>query len=461
MADDDLAFAGAARQLEQLDAKEISSRELVQLCLDRIQRHDGRLNAFRVVLAEPALDAADAADKRRRSRAKGKRPPLLGLPIAIKDDMDVKGEVTTKGSIAHGGPAKTDAKLVRLLREAGAVVVGKTNVPELMTMPFTETTWYGATRNPWDLDRTPGGSSGGSGAAVAAGLVPVATGSDGAGSIRIPAACCGLVGLKPQRGRVPTPSPDWTGLSTYGFLARTVRDTALLHDAIGASERSFTEAIAQEPRKRRIAWSVKVPLGVRASVDSTQRRAVESMVHTLEELGHDVARIDPDLGLAGTNLVTRYLAGIADDARGMAARERLGRRSKGLARLGGAIPQSLVQRAIDAARSDRERIARIFEQVDVLMLPLFTRMPLRIGEVEGYGTLRTLDTVLAYTPFPGLFNHTDLPALAVPTDATQDGLPLGVQLVGPPDSEAELLALAAQLEQAVGWPDRRPAAFEA
>src|SRR6185312_12312673 len=232
----EIAFAGIARQAELIAAGELSSRELVELCLSRIEAAQPRLNAFRIVLAERALLEAGQADARRGA---GGDRPLLGVPIAVKDDIDVAGEVTAFGSNAYGEPAPADAEVVRRLRAAGAVIIGKTNVPELCVWPFTETATFGATRNPWDLQRAPGGSSGGSAVAVAAGLVGAALGSDGAGSIRIPSAWCGLFGLKPQRGRVSlAPRPRaWNGLSVDGVLTRRVADTALFHDvASGATD---------------------------------------------------------------------------------------------------------------------------------------------------------------------------------------------------------------------------------
>src|SRR3954469_6042073 len=195
----DLAFAGVARQAELVRAGEVSARELVELYLDRIERLDPQLNAFREVMAERAVAEADQADARRGS---GDERPLLGVPMAVKDNMHVAGEVTANGGRAYGGPEAEDNGLVSLLRSAGAVLIGKTNLPELAIMGVTESTTFGMTRNPWNTDRTTGGSSGGSGAAVAAGLASVATASDGGGSIRIPAACCGIFGLKPQRDRV-------------------------------------------------------------------------------------------------------------------------------------------------------------------------------------------------------------------------------------------------------------------
>jgi amidase len=400
------------------------------------------LNAFRIVFAERALTEATQADARRK--AKDDRP-LLGVPIAVKDDQDIAGEVTTKGSIAHGGPAAQDAEIVRRLREDGAVILGKTNVPELMTMAFTETLWYGATRNPWDLDRTPGGSSGGSAAAVAAGLCAAATASDGAGSIRIPAACTGLVGLKPSPGVIPTPL-SWNGLSTFGFVSRSVADACLLNRI---------EA-GPAPQGLRISWSIKPPLATLKKPDADVRRALDAMRETLTGLGHSVRERDPEWGLIGPRVVMRYLRGIADDAASLPHSERLDKRSRGLARLGRTIPEALFKSALAGAEEDRRRIEAGMD--DVLMLPVYNRLPSPIGEFEGLGAVRSLDRAFNFTPFPGGFNHTGLPAISVP--AVADGFPIGVQFVGRMGSESALLALAAQLEQALGWVDRIPPGFE-
>src|SRR5947207_7678882 len=208
----ELAYAGISRQAQLIASGEVSSRELVELYLERIERLDGKLNCFRVVFDERARVEADQADGRRGA---GDRRPLGGVPIAVKDDIDVAGEVTAFGTNAHGGPEQSDAELVSRLRAAGAVVIGKTNVPELTIWPFTESATFGVTRNPFDLSRTTGGSSGGSGAAVAAGLVAVGTASDGLGSIRIPAACCGLVGMKPTKARVSL-APKTSGTRWHG-----------------------------------------------------------------------------------------------------------------------------------------------------------------------------------------------------------------------------------------------------
>ncbi len=224
----DLAFAGVAGQAELLRGGEVSARELVETTVRRIERLDPQLNAFRSVYRERALLEADEAQV---SPGSGDERPLLGVPVAIKDNVDVAGDVTTHGTSAYGAPAPEDAEIVARVRAAGAIVVGRTNVPPLCALPATESATFGITRNPWDPDRTPGGSSGGSAAAVAvaAGMVPFALGSDGAGSIRLPSAYCGLFGLKAQRGRVSlAPLPEhWHGMSVVGWITRSVRDSAL------------------------------------------------------------------------------------------------------------------------------------------------------------------------------------------------------------------------------------------
>src|SRR4051794_38319427 len=274
----DLAFSGAAHQARLIASGEVSAAEVVDATLRRIERLDPALNAFRVVLGDRAQAEAQQADARRRA---GEARPLLGVAVAIKDDTDVAGVPTARGRAGSDlTPPDRDAEVVRRLRAAGAVVVGKTNVPELMMWPFSESQSFGAARNPWALDRTPGGSSGGSGAAVAAGLCGVALGTDGAGSIRIPAAFCGVFGVKPQRGRVPLEegrSDGWHGLNVAGPLARTVADAALFLDAVadGAPEGGFAAAAARAPGRLRVAVSTKIAPGVVARLGRAQRGALE------------------------------------------------------------------------------------------------------------------------------------------------------------------------------------------
>ncbi|MGH2981727.1 MAG: amidase family protein, partial [Solirubrobacterales bacterium] len=272
---DDPAFVSAVQLAGMVRGGEASPTELVQAALDRIERLEPQLNCFRIVLAERALAEAGQAEARLRG---GDNRALLGVPVAIKDGHDLAGEATRHGTDSFPEPAPTDTEMVRRLRGAGAIVIGKTNLPELAIFGFTESATWGATRNPWDPQRGTGGSSGGSAAAVAAGLVPLASGSDGAGSIRIPAASCGVFGLKPTRGRISmepdalVPEGDhWNGMSVNGCLSRTVLDTAIYLDLTsgGSSEpgspppqRPFAEAAARPPGRLRVAYSTKPARGI-------------------------------------------------------------------------------------------------------------------------------------------------------------------------------------------------------
>ena len=441
----------------------VSSRELVELYLERIERIDPELNSYRVVMAERALAEADQADSR---HAAGDERPLLGVPVAIKDNVDVAGEVTTNGTAAHGPPATEDAELVRRLRAAGCVLLGKTTLPELAIMGTTEGPAFGVTRNPWDTDRTPGGSSGGSGAAVAAGLAAAGHATDGAGSIRIPAACCGLFGLKPQRGRVPFAPDDedhWNGLSVAGAVTRTVLDNALFLDAVAgpgpapggpALERPFAEAAKEPPGRLRIAVSLRPPLLARVAPEV--RRGVDETAELLRSLGHDVEYVEPPLTEWLSEVLPRYLKGIEADAAAMAHPERLQRRTRGFARLGSLIPRSLLDRArrIEAAR--RERYDQVLEGRDVLMTPVMAAPQPGAAEWEGRGALRTLIEMTMVYPYCVIWNATGQPAAAVPAGFAADGLPLSVQLIAKPEQDHLLLSLAAQIEAERPWADARP-----
>ncbi len=464
MADDDLAFAGLAKQAALVRAGEVSSRELVELYLDRIARIDPELNSYRVVLAERALIEADQADSR---RAGGDERPLLGVPIAIKDCVDVAGEVTTNGTDAHGPPATEDAELVRRLRTAGCVVLGKTTLPELAITGTTEGPAFGVTRNPWNVERTPGGSSGGSAAAVAAGLAAAGHASDGAGSIRIPAACCGLFGLKPQRGRVPLAPDDenhWNGLSVAGAVTHTVLDNALFLDAVAgpgpaaggpALERPFADAARQMPGKLRIAVSLRPPLMARLSPEV--RQGIDETAELLRGLGHQVDYVEPPLTEWLSEVLPRYLKGIERDAASMAHPERLQRRTRGFARLGSLIPQGLLDRALRIERDIADRYNRNFADYDVVMTPVMATPPPGAAQWEGMSALRTLIEMTMVYPYCVVWNATGQPAAAVPAGFTADGLPLSVQLIAKPEQDHLLLSLAAQIEAERPWTDRRPA----
>jgi amidase len=435
----------------------VSSRELVDLFLDRIARYDGALNAYRAVYADRARAEADQADGRRRA---GERRPLLGVPVAIKDDIDIAGEVTGFGSDAATEPAAGDAEVVRRIRAAGAVILGKTHVPELTAIPFTESPTFGVTRNPWDLQRTPGGSSGGSASVVAAGLASAALGSDGAGSIRIPSGCCGLFGVKPEPGRIPVPDVNaWGGMVTWGPLTRTVADWARFADAIADGSPAYADALEAPSRPLRIAVATRLPPGA-PGPDAEQRGGVAAVGEALRGLGHEVADREFDWGTTlGSRVVARWLRGVADTGRRMPHPERLGRRARGFVRLGSAIPAAAVEAAVRTAPADAARLGAAFaEGFDAILTPLFTRRPPRVREYDGRSAAYTALGSVRFSPFAGAFNHTGHPAAAVPAGFAADGFPLSVQLVGPHDGEAVLVALAAQLETAIGWPAHRPAA---
>src|SRR5919108_229720 len=440
----DLAYAGAARQAQLIAAGEVSAREVVRATLERIERIDPRLNAYRVVLAERALVEADQADARRRA---GDRRPLLGVPVAIKDDTDVAGVPTARGTVASDlAPRAADDEAVRRLRAAGAVVVGKTNVPELMIWPFTESASFGATRNPWALDRTPGGSSGGSGAALAAGLCGVALGTDGAGSIRIPAAFCGLFGMKPQRGRVPIragASDGWHGLAVVGPLARTVADAALFLDAVsdGApADGGFAAAAARGPgRSLRIAVATKVPPGVLARLGREQRDAVAAIADVLRALGHEVVEHEIGYGPAdGAQVIARYLRGIHDEAATLPHPERLAPRTRAMARRGALVPAAAVRRARAAEPAFAARVGAVLATADAVLMPGPTGPPFRIGALDGRGATRTLNAAIAKIPYYGAFNATGQPACSVPAGVGRQRPPLAARNAGRPPHQGNL-----------------------
>jgi len=444
----DLVFAGPAALAELVREREVAPRELVELFVDRIERLDPQLNAFRVVIGEQAVAAADALPDL--------NGPLSGVPVAIKDDLGVAGQVTTRGSRGSRPPEPDDPEPVRRLRAAGAIPVGITNVPELMIWPWTASEANGITRNPWDPSRTPGGSSGGSAAAVAAGMVPAATGSDGGGSIRIPAACCALVGMKPTHGRVP--GRGWVELGVNGALARTVADSALLLDVLAQPEgESFAQAAATEPGRLRIAASRKVPPGVLVRLSADQRAAWERVRDRLAALGHEVEERDPDYGFKMLEFAQTWLRGIYEDSLTEPDRRLLERSTRGMATAGRAL---VPQRRRDALMAKRPatsaRILKLWERCDVLLTPALSSTAIAAEGAFGKSAAIAFDRAGRFTPWTPLFNLTGQPAVAIPEGFGSDGLPVSVQLVGRPGAEATLYSLAAQLEQASPWAPRRP-----
>jgi amidase len=460
----DLAFAGAARQAEMVRAKEVSPRELVELYLERIERIDPGLNAYRTVFGERALVDADAAGER---LASGEEAPLLGVPVAIKDNVDYAGEITAHGTAAYGEPATADSHVVRKLREAGAIVVGKTNLPELAIYGFTESPTWGDTRNPWDPSRTCGGSSGGSGVATAAGLCAIAHATDGAGSIRYPAAYCGLFGLKPQRNRVSL-SPDrehWHGLSVSGCVSRTVIDTALYLDTIAGSvpgdfdsppplDRPLVEAARTPPGKLRIACTTKTILPV--PKDPEVIAAYEETIEVLRSLGHEVTEAAPRYGRLVTDFYPLYFRGIRDEARSLPHPERLSDQTKGFVRLGRLISDRRLRRVRERQPRASARIQELFRDFDLLITPATARLPVEVGRWRGQGALRTINGMSNVYPYGAAWNYTGQPAATVPAGFSEGGLPRSVMVVARPNDEPTLISLAAQLEGERPWADRRP-----
>jgi amidase len=463
----DRELDGLVEQAAALATGAVSSRELTERALERIEATQPTLNAFRVVCAEQALADADESDRR---LAAGEREPLLGVPVAIKDDVDLAGHETPFGCAGEHRPAERDAEPVRRLRDGGAIVVGKTNAPEVGQWHFSETEAFGATRNPWHLEHTPGGSSGGAAAAVAAGIVAGAMGSDGAGSIRIPAAWTNLVGLKPQRGRVST-WPDaeaFNGLSCYGPLTRSVADSALLLDVLAGNvpadrhhvpspAEPFAAAAARPPERLRLALSFTTPLGASGKVDAEHRAAVEALAASLTELGHEVEARDPDYGLVGAALIPRGMSAVeAWLSEREIDRAQLEPRTRVHARMGRLLGGAPARAARAAEQPLQRRMGAIFGDVDLVLTPTTAQAPPRIDQFKGRGYWATSTAASAACPFAWPWNVVGWPALSVPAGFTAAGLPIGAQLVAPAAGEALLLSLAGQLEQSCRWNESRP-----
>lgn len=457
----DLARAGVAETASLVATGEVSARGVVEQALGRIESRDRELNAFSRLLVDEAIAEAQARDD---ALAAGEQAgPLHGVPIAIKEEIDVVGAVTTFGGDANSTPAAADAEVVRRLRAAGAVVVGKTTMPEFGAFPFTESTSRGITRNPWDHSRTPGGSSGGTAVAVSSGMVPVGMGGDGGGSIRIPSASCGLFGLKPQRGRVTT-APHahlWWALGTAGPLTRSVLDSAIVYDVVrgnvegdlytAGGDEPFVDAVGRDPGRLRIGWSTKaVSLGVRP--DPTHVAAIEETARLLTELGHDVREVDPRYPDPTAAFVPQFFAGIRAEADLVEHPDRLERRTRETCRLGSWVTPKVVEWALGQTEQVSTKANRVFDEVDVLLTPAIAHRPVRVGRLDGVGTVRAALRAMPSIAYAALWNVAGNPAASLPCGTGADGLPVAVQLVGRTDDEATLFSLSAQIEQARPWP---------
>ncbi|HEY4453092.1 MAG TPA: amidase [Pseudonocardiaceae bacterium] len=449
----DVCFAGVVEQARLLDAKDISARELVAAYLARIEVANPWLRAYRDVFAEQALADAKRADDR---RAHGETAPLLGIPLAIKEDQDIAGWPTTNGTAAVTKVAEHDNAPVAALRSAGAVFLGRTRAPELCLVPFTESGHGGATRNPWSLAHSPGGSSGGSAAAVAAGLAAGALGSDGGGSIRVPASVTSLYGLKPQRDRVSlAPRREvWHGFSVVGPITRTVADAALLTDVL-AGTTEFAAIAA--PEKLRIAVSLRSwPVGV--PVKPEVEAAVRNTATLLAELGHEVVfrdlRVPDPLSLLA--FTPRYLDAAATGRAELDEPDRLDPLIRQITRVGRWMRPSLLAASERMGAKITAAAEAFFRDVDLMLTPVTARLPLHIGEWATRSMVTATLPVQRYVSFAALWNVTGQPAASVPAGFTPEGLPLAVQLVGRAHDEATILAVSQQLETARPWADRRP-----
>jgi amidase len=426
----------------------VTAVQVVSAHLDRIAKLNPELGAFvRVRSAEAAQEAAEVD-----ARADRAELPLAGVPVAIKDVIPVAGEPMRLGSAAAPGTAQEkDHPVVARLREAGAVVVGLTNLPEMSIYPFTDSA-FGIARNPWDRRRTPGGSSGGSAAAVASAMVPIAHGTDGLGSVRIPAAVCGLFGLKPGPGVVPAQigADSWGGLLENGPLATTVADAALMLEVMAGA----TFALA-EPPPLRIAASVRPP-GQGVVVHRSFRAAVRECAGLLASLGHTVAADDPAYPLWATPaLIASWFASPVGDAAPYLAGSGLERRTRRQVRAG-----QLVRRVRPPGDGDRDRLRAallpFFDRHDVLVMPslAWPCPPARRWGERSW--LHSVVAALRFAPMTGVWNMAGFPAASVPCPPAR-GLPGSVQLVAAPGGEARLLAVAAQLERVQGWRRHAPA----
>jgi Asp-tRNA(Asn)/Glu-tRNA(Gln) amidotransferase A subunit family amidase len=439
-------------------ARRISARELVTATLRRIEEVDQQINAFVAIDGEAAM--ADAAAIDARISAGETVGPLAGIPIGVKDLEDAAGFVTTQGSVVYADspPATADSPLVERLRAAGCIVVGKTNTPELGHKGDTTNPLFGSTRNPWNLERTAGGSSGGSAAAIAAGLVPLCTGSDGGGSIRIPSSVCGISGMKPSLGRVPMggpKAPGWGDLSTRGPMARTIRDITLALDMVVGPEAtdlrslpmpdaSWTRSLSELRAPRKVGWA---PTLGYAQVDREVAAVCAAAVQRLAELGSEIVEVDPvfpedlvgpwiTLAMAGNERALGHLRGTDDW-------DRLDPGHTAMIDLFGAKPSGAdVLAAFDACHTANVRLVELFHRVPVLLTPTVAGQP---GLAGGNGTVDGRETP-SWVAFTYPFNMTRSPAGTVCVGFTADGLPIGLQVVGPQHADVVVLRTLALLE---------------
>ncbi|MCD9199907.1 amidase [Aeromicrobium wangtongii] len=461
----------ATDQADLLHRRQVSAVELVQHHLDRIDRYGKALGAFVTVTAEQALVAARAADA---SILAGRAPAFAGVPTAIKDLTPTAGVPTSMGSAAmRGFVPDVDAHVVDLLRRAGFISLGKTNTPEFGLSSYTDNDLVGPARTPWDLARNAGGSSGGAAAAVSAGLVPLAQGSDGGGSIRIPASSCGIFGFKPSRGRVsvgPTGS-DWSGLAVDGPLARTVRDAAALLDVMAHAmpgdlrplpdpDVPFAERVRRDPGRLRIArWSGTHLEGIDPGADAVA--AWEEASRLLESLGHEVVDIaNPFPQALEPQFNVIWSSGIAGAPIPPAAEPLLRANTRYWRERGGRASAVDLARAMQFLEATTRDVITGLREFDAFLTPTLALPPQPVEWFNESGDpAQDHHRELLYTPYTGLNNMSGQPAASLPLHWSADGLPIGVMLATHPAQDGLLFSLCAQVEAAAPWHARRPPGF--
>jgi amidase len=467
----DLLFRPAGELAGLVRSGELSARELVQASLDRIEALDPELNAFVDVFAEDALAAADQI-------APGDERPFAGVPIAIKNNRAIEGRRLTFAADFFGDwEAPYDHNVVRRFKEAGFVIVGSTTLPEWGILPWTNTKRFGPTRNPWDPARVSGGSSGGSATAVASGMVPIAHANDGGGSTRIPAACCGLVGLKPQRNRISlAPETGESFLAADGVLTHTVADTALALDLLAGTEvgdaswapppaEPFATSAARAPSGLRVAVVTNAPIDV--PLDPVRAEAARDAGRLLESLGHQVEEAeapwrDDSLLPAFTALFAPLVTLQIAYGRLVHGREPEQEEMEPLSWALWELVRGMSALDTHLASAQLQIFARglvtWMDQYDVVVAPALAEAPVALDDVHWQtdDPMGLFTRSGAFTPFTAVANVTGQPAVALPL-SEHEGLPVGVQLFGRPAREGDLLAIATQIEAARPWAQRRPA----
>jgi amidase len=455
---------------ELLRKREIRPREVAEFFLLRIEKLNPTLGAFVTITADRALADADRLEK--LSRAEADALTLFGVPYSIKDLSWTKGIRTTMGSknFANFIPPE-DSEYVARLGRAGGILLGKTSTPEFGARPTTEGGFCPTAHNPWSLEHTAGGSSGGSAAASAAGLGPLHQGSDGGGSIRIPSACCGVFGIKPSRGRItnaPVRSEGWGGCSTSGPIARTVRDATWMLDVMAGPvvgdaywapppERPFIEALKMRPRKLRLATLCETNF---ADVDTETLAAFESSCQTLRSIGHSLEPIKLDLSVLMEATSTVAVAGIGSTE--VADPELIDPITRGTWKAGREISAADYINALTMMHNLSREIVQRLAPYDALITPTLTRPAVKLGTMPSRDPWKIakngkqVHDIYTWTAFVFPFNATGQPAVAIPMGFNHAGLPLGLQIVGRPNDEAGIIALAAQFEEARPWKDALP-----